>query len=230
MIKTRSLWLPVLLLTSMAGVLRSSASPPFQPLDLTPAPVGAPTSIVDEPLGARSSLGLTLWHMGHDPEKISEFHKFLQARNLKPATLLPAKTTAPASTRRILLEPEHLPKEMMTGWLAQGEYLASGATDVGPQVNIPLKIERAGVYRGWVRFYGWTTGTAVTSLRVYRAGREADGPIINDEIYDYAVAKEGLNWKSFMVDLAPGDYSVQLGHVTRWWHAGTGPGAIRGAR
>lgn len=30
----------------------------------------APGQVVDEPVGARHSLGLTLWHLGHDPDAI----------------------------------------------------------------------------------------------------------------------------------------------------------------
>ena len=36
------------------------------------------------------SLGLTLWHLGHDPQAIQDFHAFLQTRNIKPETLLAA--------------------------------------------------------------------------------------------------------------------------------------------
>ncbi|HQZ65237.1 MAG TPA: hypothetical protein PLY87_09185 [Planctomycetaceae bacterium] len=74
-----------------------------------------------------------------------------------------------------------------------------------------------------MRFFGSSAGTGVTGLRIYRAGHEAAGPIVNDEIYDYAVEMDGKNWKHFMVDLVPGDYILRLSHVTRLWHAGKAP-------
>ena len=43
---------------------------------------------VDEPVGARYSLGLTLWHMGHNPGYIERFHRFLAQRGQSPQSLL----------------------------------------------------------------------------------------------------------------------------------------------
>ncbi|NLC58354.1 MAG: hypothetical protein GX774_16090, partial [Armatimonadetes bacterium] len=39
------------------------------------APQSQPAPVVDEPLGARYSLGLTLWHLGHQAERIRQFHE-----------------------------------------------------------------------------------------------------------------------------------------------------------
>ena len=199
-----------------------AASPP-KPIPKLPAAPATSSAIVDEPVGARASLGMTLWHLGHDAEKIRSFHGFLRARGLKPEQLLTAGQTPPRETTRILLEPERLAPERAGGWKAEGEHLTSTALDAGPSVSFPLRVERSGAYRLWVRYYGWPTGTGVTSLRIYRGGRENEGPTWDDEIYDYATEKEGPAWKNVVVDLEAGDHVVRLGHVTRWWHAGTGP-------
>ena len=211
--------IPFALLALATSVPLARAEAPFMPLDLT----SNNGPIVDEPLGARSSLGLTLWHMGHDAYAINAFHEFLQKKKIKPEGLLAANIKAPATAARILLEPERLPADKLSGWSVNGEYLVSGAGDNGPTVDMPLRVARAGRYAGWVRYFGSTGGTGVTALRIYRAGRVDEGPILNDEIYDYAVEVEGKNWKHFMVDLAPGEYVMRLSHVVRWWHAGKGP-------
>lgn len=180
---------------------------------------------VDEPLGARDSLGLTLWHLGRQPARIAEFHAFVRERGLSPERLLPPEALRPPEQiHRILVEPELLPADLLAGWRPEGGFLTSGATDAGPTVSFPLRVGTGGLYRLWVRYYGWPTGTAVTGLRLYRSSREGQGPVLNDEIYDYAVEREGLAWKDVLVDLEAGDYLVRLSHVTRWWHAGNGPG------
>lgn len=197
----------------------------FLGLSLSIVPAGSqtgsfvPTPVVDEPIGARYSLGMTLWHLGHSPEAIREFHAFLREKKMDPATMSPSNLApAPVDLRRILIEPERLPPAASGGWKAEGAYLTSGAGDQGPTVAIPLHIDRRGLYRLWVRYYAWTTGAAVTSLKIYRKGKEDDGPLVNDEIFDWPAEKEGPAWKSILVDLDAGDYSLRLGHVTRWWH------------
>lgn len=190
---------------------------------LAPLSSGA-QEIVDEPIGARDSLGLTLWRMGHDPARIQEFHQFLQARGVTAADLLSAdELTPPVDAVQVLLDPELLPPDQLGGWVPDGDWLTSGAGDAGPTVAMPLHVPRAGLYRLWVRYYGWPTGTGVTSLRIYRAAGLTDPPVLNDEVYDYATETEGPAWHNVMVDLEAGDYVVKLGHVTRWWHAGKGP-------
>ena len=51
--------------------------------------------VVDEPLGARYSLGMTLWHLGHNPELIGRFHEFVKAQGTTPESLLPAASLTP---------------------------------------------------------------------------------------------------------------------------------------
>ena len=46
--------------------------------------------MVDEPLGARYSLGMTLWHLGHNAEMIGRFHEYVKAQGMTPEKLLPA--------------------------------------------------------------------------------------------------------------------------------------------
>ncbi len=174
---------------------------------------------VDEPLGARYSLGMTLWHLGHDPEAIRSFHAFLAEKGVPANALLSEEELLPpADARRILIEPELLPEDQRGGWKAEGAYLTSTLYDAGPTVTFPLTVDRAGLYRLWVRYYGYTTGTGVTSLTVRRSG-QATQPLVKDEIYDLATATQGPTWKSILVDLEAGAYSVSLGHVTRMWHA-----------
>jgi len=180
--------------------------------------------IVDEPLGARYSLGMTLWHLGHNAEMIGRFHEYVKAQGLTPEKLLPAAALKPpANTMRILLEPELLSKEQLNGWQANNEAITSGAGDAGPTVSIPLRVPRAGLYRLWVQYYANLNSRGVTFLKIYRTGQESLGPICQqDEIYDMPAAdKAGYAWKDLLVDLPAGDLTLQLGHVTRWWH---GPG------
>ncbi len=123
---------------------------------------------------------------------------------------------------RILLEPELLtPKQLggAAGWTPEGDYLTSGLGDGGPTASMPLRIDKAGTYRLWVRYYGYTTGTGVTFLKIARNGSDDAGPLVDDEIYDRAVAKEGPTWKDILVDLEAGDYTLQIGHVARLWQA-----------
>ena len=71
-------------------------------------------SVVDEPLGARYSLGMTLWHLGHNASMIERFHNFVRAQDLSPEKLLPASAQQPpASTTQLLLEPELLAQEQL---------------------------------------------------------------------------------------------------------------------
>jgi len=183
-----------------------------------------PVDVVDEPLGARYSLGMTLWHLGHSARMIEQFQEYAEVLGHEPADLLPAeRLQAPGELYSVLLEPELLSEKQRTGWGVKDDFLTSGAGDQGPSVSFPLSIPRAGLYRLWVQYYGWTNGTGVTRLRIYPKGKDHLAPILNDEIYDYAVGTEGLNWKDTLVDLEAGDYTVTLSHVTRWWHHGKGP-------
>lgn len=188
------------------------------------APQSQPAPVVDEPLGARYSLGLTLWHLGHQAERIRQFHEYLRGRKLSPEKLLPAaRLKPPAAMQRLLLEPELLPADQLNGWQVEGDYVTSGATDMGPTLSLPLRVPRAGTYRLWVQFAGRPDARAVTFLKIYRAGREAAGPICQpDEIYAEPPEQAGPAWHDLIVDLPAGDYVLKLGHVTRWWH---GPGA-----
>lgn len=175
--------------------------------------------VTDEPIGARASLGLTLWHMGHNPDYIQRFHQFLRAQNQTPQSLLgAANLNPPDSLQRILIEPETLPAASLNGWRAQGDYIIGSNLDNGPDARLPLRVERGGLYRLWVGYYNWQTGTALTTLKIYRAGREDEGPLLTDEIYDTPRPQEGLAWKDVMLDLPAGDYTVKLGYARAWWH------------
>ncbi len=188
-------------------------------LTLLMLPGLAVADVVDEPVGARYSLGLTLWHMGHSARYIDAFHTWLGGRGMRPEVDL----EPPASTHAILVEPELLPEDQRGGWSAEGAYLSSGAGDDGPTVSFPLTMPAEGCYRLWVQYDGWPTGTGVTRLRLYPRGKEHLAPIVDDEVYDYATEVEGPQWHDLIVDLKAGEYVVRLGHVVRWWHAGSGP-------
>ena len=175
--------------------------------------------VVDEPLGARYSLGMTLWHMGHNPEMIARFHQYLKQQGFSPEKLVSSKLKQPQSMLRIIVEPEMLGVENLGGWKISGNYITSGATDAGPTVSIPLKIPKAGIYRFWLLYYARPGHRGVTFIKFYKKGNENHGPIFQmDEFYDQPPEKEGPVWKDMLVELPQGDLIVKLGHVTRWWH------------
>ncbi len=188
------------------------------PVASTSGAFAVTTNVTDEPSGARDSLGLTLRHMGHDADYIQKFHQFLRAQNQNPQTLLPSTLNPPAALQRILIEPEHLAPQMLNGWRAQGQFIIGSNLDNGPDASMPLRVERAGTFRLWVGYYNWPTGTALTTLKLYRAGQENEAPLLRDEIYDAPQTQEGLAWHDVMVDLSAGDYTVKLGYARAWWH------------
>lgn len=198
----------------------SSASCQAQSAALNPAVVSgtAPAAtLTDEPSSSRDSLGLTLWHMGHDAGYIQEFHQFLQAQNQSPQSLLPG-ANPPASLQRILVEPEHIAPQMLNGWQAKGDYIIGTTLDSGPTASVPIRVERGGTFRLWVGYYNWPTGTALTTLKLYRSGQESQSPVLQDEIYDAPQPQEGLAWHDVMLDLPAGDYVAKLGYARAWWH------------
>lgn len=178
--------------------------------------------VVDEPLGARYSLGLTLWHMGRDAPTIERFHQYVRTQRLEPERLLPKEALAPPpNLQRVLLDFELATPAQLNGWQAQGEWAVSAATDAGPTLSLPLHLPKSGTYRLWVRYRGRPDARAVTALRLYRAGAEHLGPIHQaEEIYAEPPPESGPAWHGFIMDLPAGDYVVKLSHVTRWWHGG----------
>ncbi|MCX7705317.1 MAG: hypothetical protein N2115_03545 [bacterium] len=180
----------------------------------------ANAELVDEPLGARYSLGMTLWHMGHNPEMIVKFHEYLKDLKYTPEKLLLAsQLREPQTIVRIIVEPELLGNENLGGWKIKDKFITSGATDAGPTVSIPLNIPRKGTYRFWLSYYAWLNHRGVTFIKFYKKGFEHLGPIFQmDEFYDQMPEKEGIMWKDMLVDLPEGELIVKLGHVTRWWH------------
>jgi hypothetical protein len=180
--------------------------------------------IVDEPLGARYSLGMTLWHLGHQAEMVGRFHDYLKGQDLTPEKLLPTDALKlPANVARILVEPELLGDEKLNGWRVNNEAITSGAGDAGPTTAIPVRVPRTGLYRLWVQYYANQNHRGVTFLKIYRAGQEHLGPICQpDEFYDMPAEQAGYAWKDMLVELPAGDLIIKLGHVTRWWHGGGG--------
>lgn len=180
-------------------------------------------NVVDDPLGARYSLGMTLWHLGHNASMVERFHNYLRTQGLTPEKLLDAAALKPPATvTRLLLEPELLNGDQLTGWIVDKDSIVSGAGDAGPTVSLPLNVPNAGLYRLWVQYYGNPNSRGVTSLRIYRRDHEAQGPIAQaDEFYDQPAERGGLQWHDLLIDLPAGELVVKLGHVTRWWH---GPG------
>lgn len=219
----------------LLSIALSSSLPARSAQRGTQSPSRAPRIVVDEPLGARYSLGLTLWHMGHNAEWIEHFHDFLRKSGYTPDRLLPVQELKPPATvQRVLLEPELLTDKQLTGgpdripdprvsWTRSGDYLMSHPADAGPSVDIPLHVPRDGLYRVWVQYYANPGTRGLTLLRIYRAGQESLGPIVRpDEIYDRHTGPAGPAWKDMLVDLAAGDYTLRLSHAIPWWHGGTG--------
>jgi hypothetical protein len=184
--------------------------------------------VVDEPFGARYSLGMTLWHLGHNADMIGRFHDYVKSAGLTPEKALAVKAMKPpANMLGILIEPELLGRDKLGGWDVNGDYIVSGAGDAGPTVSIPLVIPRAGFYRLWVKYLADTGSRGVTSVKIYREGKEDLGPVCQpDEFYDQLQKESGLQWKDMLVDLPQGRFVIKLGHVTRWWH-GDGGYAMR---
>jgi hypothetical protein len=163
---------------------------------------------------------MTLWHMGRDPGMIARFHEYLRGRGLGPDRLLRSEALAfPQSQQRVLLDFELASPEQLNGWQADGEYAASGAGDAGPAMSVPLHVTKGGAYRVWIRFLGRPEARAVTAVRLYRAGQEHLGPLYpSDEVNAEPAVEAGPQWHGVLMDLPAGDYTVQLSHVTRWWH------------
>ena len=179
--------------------------------------------MVDEPLGARYSLGMTLWHLGHNAQMIARFHDYVKTQGLTPEKLLAESALEPPrTTTRLLVEPELLGKEKLGGWDIDQQWITSGAGDSGPTVSLPLQVPRAGLYRLWVQYLGHPRAHGVTLMKIYRSGEESQGPIAQpDEIYDMPAEQAGPQWHDILIDLPAGNLTVKFGHVTRWWH---GPG------
>jgi hypothetical protein len=186
-------------------------------------PAEPPASLVDEPLGARYSLGMTLWHLGHNAQMIARFHDYLKTQGLTPEKLLAESAMEPPrTTTRLLVEPELLGQEKLGGWDIDQEWITSGAGDSGPTVSLSLQVPRAGLYRLWVQYLGHPRARGVTFMKIYRSGEEQQGPIAQpDEIYDLPAEQAGPQWHNILIDLPAGNLTVKFGHVTRWWH---GPG------
>ncbi len=178
------------------------------------------TVVVDEPLGARYSLGMTLWHMGHNVEMIARFHDYVRQAGLAPEKLLPvADLKPPASVVRILVEPELLGNENLNGWKANGDYIVAPGGDGGPTTAISLFVPRAGLYRLWVQYHARVGGRGVTFMKIYRAGQEELGPVCQpDELYDMPPAVTGPAWKDMLVDLPAGELIIKFGPVLNVWH------------
>lgn len=171
---------------------------------------------VDEPESAFHSLGQTMWHQGRNAERIAAFHRWLMAKGVEPESLLPPGTPTPNDARRILIEPERAPD---CGWTATKEAIVSRPGHRGPDARLPLKVERSGMYRWWIRHQGHAKGSAVTSLTLYRQGEEAEAPVLYEEFNTQPAAQDGLRWHDLLTELAAGEYTIVLGHVVRYYHA-----------
>ena len=193
--------------------------------------------IVDEPVGptVRHSLGMTLWHMGHNATMIEEFHEYAIGKGYSypwSDLLSEEERTSPETSTRILLEPEllpnvpkckdndpdHPPPEHVWGVCGDDcKYLGSKSGQ--SEIDLPLMIEHGGLYRMGVQFYGWTEYIGTVSIRIYPKGQKNETPILYDEIYDQPVDVEGLHWKEMMLDLEAGEYVINLKGEKRQWRA-----------
>jgi hypothetical protein len=174
--------------------------------------------IVDEPLGPTYSIGFTPWHLSHDPGSIRQFQAFVKTGKLDVGPSVPC---AVESKVQILLDPERVADADLPnwGWKKDGIFLSGSNADDGPSFSIPLQIPRSGLYRLGIRYEGWTNLTGGTRLCIYVKGREADGPVVNEEYYHQPAPTNGMNWHSIMADLQAGAYTMRFSHVIRQWQA-----------
>lgn len=173
-----------------------------------------PSACVDEPESAFFSMGRTLRHFSLNPTLIAQFHDYLRAQHIDPLSLLVPPPSPPQTLRRILIEPELLP---VSGWKTNGEWIVSPGGHRGPEKKIPLHIERGGVYRCWIRYMGFTNGTAVTHFSLHHAGQENEIPLLYEEFNTLPAVTNAPLWHDFMAELQPGDYTITLGHVIRYY-------------
>lgn len=183
------------------------------PFGLFPGEVGA-LSRYDEPISWRYSLGGGLASIGRLPSIVAEFHEFNRTQP-EPISLPPAILVPPRTMRRILVEPAAFVAPMPNPrWRAdsKGEYLVMDNRDPGgrPEENadLPLSVDRTGVYRMWIRYQGNANGIILTALDLLRKGHEADGPLLHEEINDYPTPAPA--WTSFLVPLRAGEYILRL--------------------
>jgi hypothetical protein len=202
------------------SVRLNAASPAtnFAATPLPPIESWTPCMTVDEPLGPTYSIGFTLWHLNHNPETIQRFQAYVKSHKLDVGS---PSLTPPKSTYQILIDPELIPMNELPswGWKKEGEGLSGANADDGPSFSLPLQISRTGLYRLGIRYEGWTNLTGGTRLRVYLKGREADGPVINEEYYHQPAVSNGLNWHCLMADLNAGEYVMTFSYVVRQWQA-----------
>jgi hypothetical protein len=212
-------WLVLLLLSSgSAWPVRAAAPAAAGLFPSNPPPLSCwgPSEIVDEPEGAFHSLGLTLGHLGRQPEAIAAYHDWLRERGLDPLAVFPGQPPAPpAESCRILVDPERGPP---CGWKAQDDWIVGPKGNRGPEARFPLQVPRAGLYRIWIRHVGYTNATAVTHLTLWRRGQENERPVVYEEFNTLLAPEPGPRWHDFAADLEAGDYTAALGHVVRYYH------------
>ena len=172
----------------------------------------------DEPESAFHSLGRTPWHFGHNAALIAKFHGHLRESGIEPASLLDASATTPATTRRILIEPE---ESSPGGWSvsADKEWIVCGTMRYGPEARLPLRIDRGGLYRLWIRFRGFKDGVTPGVLTIFRADRDRNLPLVTEEYSSRVAGVDGPRWQDILVDLEPGEYVLVLGQTPRYYQA-----------
>jgi hypothetical protein len=182
---------------------------------LPPTTVWSSAAEVDEPESAFCSLGRTPWHFSRNPALIVKFHDFLREQKIDPPSLLAPALVTPPDTRRILIEPELLEN---SGWKRNEGWIVAPAGHRGPTASMPLRIDRGGFYRCWVRFLGHRDGVAVTRCGLFLAGREAEQPHVVEEFHTRVAEGDGPQWHDFIVNLSPGDYTIALEPVVNYHH------------
>ena len=185
-------------------------------LDIPPVNSWVFSKEIDEPQSAFHSIGLTLWHMERNAKYIEGFHRWLMTKGIEPKILLSANKVIPKDFQQILLEPERVPN---SGWVSTKDSITSRGGHRGPEARLPLVLSRAGMFRFWIRYQGHSKGTAVTSLSLFKKGNEKGEPILYEEFNTKVASKDGLAWHDFMMDMEPGEYTIVLGHVVRYYHA-----------
>ncbi|MEI6635944.1 MAG: hypothetical protein WCO99_05215 [Planctomycetota bacterium] len=170
---------------------------------------------VDEPESAFQSIGRTPWHYGHDAALIARFHEHLRARKIDPPSLLAAAPSPPDTVRRILIEPELAPG----GWgtTDDKQWIFCQRMRYGPEARLPLRVDRGGLYRLWIRFIGYKDGVTPGVLTLFRVDRDPNLPLVIDEYSSRPAGADGPRWHDTLVDLEPGDYEILLSQAVRYY-------------
>ena len=183
--------------------------------------VGA-AAVVDEPQGARTNHGGTLWHYRRNPRVIREFHTFLRNQDLSPRDVLPDDALRPPEKLfRILIEPEQLPAFPKAPWrvakwpeASGGGGLAAVQRATGAYISVPIDVPAARTYRLWVRYYAFADVLGIFGLQIYPTDREEPVAILDVLANERPLKEAGWRWASYLVDLPAEVVELRIVHTS----------------